>query len=122
MKTTKTIKQIEEITYECEVCSRISTLKSVIEQCEKNHKICGSNHDFWTNQHRSQDEYKTVISLLAESNSQVMIVNIKHEGFDEKYAIVSPQNQGYWILALYTKKECVKLCKELGWEIVSCNI
>jgi len=118
MKTTKTIKQIEEITYECEVCSRQSQDSNEIKNCEANHKECGSNHTFWIDLHLQVMTYKLILRLLDESDKQVMIVDIRSENIGPKYAIVPPHRQSYWIAAYKTKKECVKLCKELAWKII----
>ena len=118
MKTTKTVKTIEEVTYICEVCDRRSIFSSTIAQCEENHKACGSNHAFWTDQHLEPVIYKEIIDLLEASNHQVMIIDIRDEHIGPNYAIVTQDRPGYWLDAYKTKLDCVKLCKELGWKIV----
>jgi len=67
MKTTKTVKTIEEVTYECEVCSRQSQDSNEIKNCEANHKKCGSNHTFWIDLHLPVMTYKLILRLLDES-------------------------------------------------------
>jgi len=118
MKTTKTVKTIEEVTYICEVCDRRSLSITIIQQCEENHKRCKSNHRFWTDGHHPQAVYAEIIDILEASNHQVMIIDIRDEKIGPNYAIVTEGRPGYWLDAYKTKRDCVKLCKELGWKII----
>ena len=117
MKTTKTVKTIEEIAFVCEVCDRRSLSITTIQQCEENHKRCKSNHPYWAKD-LHPIVYAEIIDILEASNHQVMIIDIRSEKIGPNYAIVTEGRPGYWLDAYKTKRDCVKLCKELGWKIV----
>jgi hypothetical protein len=120
-------KTVTKEVYVCEYCGLEHNHISNAEKCEERCKAMKEATTQWTKdmiKTMGMDDYNEALRLLSLTGNKVVIFPTNEIG--SMVWVIAPDSTNlnntddinFWLWACETKKAALKLCKEMGWEVV----